>query len=94
MSRMGELTELVKRHYTNVSEGHIERDRGVVSADIVHISDCSGHVWMQDRSSLNDGSSRCRLKRQIRCCLQGLLHLMRSPLLMQLLMEPLLLQQV
>lgn len=35
---MGELTELVKQHYANVSGGHIERDRDVMSADIVHVS--------------------------------------------------------
>ena len=41
---MGELTELIKRHYSNVSEGQIKRDREVMSADIVHISATAGTV--------------------------------------------------
>lgn len=41
---MGELSELVRRHYANVAEGHIERDRAVMSADIVHISAAAGTV--------------------------------------------------
>jgi steroid delta-isomerase-like uncharacterized protein len=45
MSTMrGELIELVKRHYTNVSEGQIERDRDVVSSDIVHVNAAVGTV--------------------------------------------------
>src|SRR5919198_6518768 len=41
---MGELTELIKRHYSNVSEGKIKRDREVMSADIVHVSATAGTV--------------------------------------------------
>jgi steroid delta-isomerase-like uncharacterized protein len=41
---MGELTELIKRHYSNVSEGQIKREREVMSADIVHISATAGIV--------------------------------------------------
>ncbi len=44
MSKLGELTELVNQHYTNVSEGRIERDRDVVSPDIVHVSAAAGTV--------------------------------------------------
>jgi steroid delta-isomerase-like uncharacterized protein len=45
MSTMrGELTGLVKRHYTNVSEGHIEHDRDVMSADIVYVNAAAGTV--------------------------------------------------
>jgi predicted ester cyclase len=45
MSTMkGELTELVKRHYTNISEGQIERDRDIMSADIVHVNAAVGSV--------------------------------------------------
>ena len=39
---MGELTQLVKQHYHNVSEGHIERDRDIMSEDIIHISATAG----------------------------------------------------
>ncbi|MFL6478710.1 MAG: ester cyclase [Nitrososphaera sp.] len=35
---MGELTQLITQHYRNVSEGHIERDREIMSDDITHIS--------------------------------------------------------
>jgi steroid delta-isomerase-like uncharacterized protein len=41
---MGELTSLIKQHYHNVSEGHIERDRGIMSDDIIHISATAGTV--------------------------------------------------
>jgi steroid delta-isomerase-like uncharacterized protein len=41
---MGELTQLIKRHYRNVSEGHIERDRDLMSDDITHISATAGTV--------------------------------------------------
>ena len=41
---MGPLTELVKRHYANVSEDHIEGDRAVMSDDIVHVSAAAGTV--------------------------------------------------
>ena len=45
MSTMrGELIGLVKRHYTNVSEGQIERDRDVMSSDIVHVNAAAGTV--------------------------------------------------
>ena len=40
----GELTELVKQHYTNLSEGRIERDRDVMSSDIVHVNAAAGTV--------------------------------------------------
>ena len=39
-----ELIDLVKRHYTNVSEGQIERDRDVMSPDIVHVNAAVGTV--------------------------------------------------
>ena len=38
----GELTKLVKQHYTNVSEGQIERDRDIMSADIIHVNAAIG----------------------------------------------------
>jgi steroid delta-isomerase-like uncharacterized protein len=38
----GELTELVKQHYTNLLEGRIERDRDVMSSDIVHVNAAAG----------------------------------------------------
>jgi len=41
---MGELTQLIKQHYHNVSEGHIERDRDLMSNDIIHISATAGTV--------------------------------------------------
>jgi len=41
---MGELTQLIKKHYRNVSEGHIERDRDIMSDDIIHISATAGTV--------------------------------------------------
>jgi steroid delta-isomerase-like uncharacterized protein len=41
---MGELTQLLKQHYYNVSEGHIERDRDIMSDDIIHISATAGTV--------------------------------------------------
>lgn len=41
---MGELTGLIKQHYHNVSEGHIERDRDIMSDDIIHISATAGTV--------------------------------------------------
>ncbi len=41
---MGELTQLVEQHYRNVSEGHIERDRDVISDDIIHTSATAGTV--------------------------------------------------
>ena len=44
MSSMGELTQLIKQHYCNVSEGHIERDRDVMSDDIIHISATAGII--------------------------------------------------
>ena len=45
MSTMrGELTDLVKRHYNNVSEGQIEHDRDVMSSDIVHVNAAAGTV--------------------------------------------------
>jgi steroid delta-isomerase-like uncharacterized protein len=40
----GELTKLVKRHYANVSEGQIERDRDIVADDIVHVNAAIGTV--------------------------------------------------
>jgi steroid delta-isomerase-like uncharacterized protein len=40
----GELTKLVKQHYTNVSEGQIERDRGIVADDIIHVNAAIGTV--------------------------------------------------
>ena len=40
----GELTELVKQHYTNLSEGRIERDHDVMSSDIVHVNAAAGTV--------------------------------------------------
>lgn len=39
-----ELIELVRRHYNNVSEGQIERDRDIMSADIVHVNAAAGTV--------------------------------------------------
>ena len=41
---MGELTQLIKQHYRNVLEGHIERDRDLMSDDIIHISATAGTV--------------------------------------------------
>lgn len=41
---MGELTSLIKQHYHNVSEGHIEHDRNIMSDDIIHISANAGTV--------------------------------------------------
>ena len=41
---MGELTQLIKQHYRNVSQGHIERDRDLMSDDIIHISATAGTV--------------------------------------------------
>jgi steroid delta-isomerase-like uncharacterized protein len=41
---MGELTQLIKQHYRNVSEGHIERDCDIMSDDIIHISATAGTV--------------------------------------------------
>jgi steroid delta-isomerase-like uncharacterized protein len=41
---MGELTKLIEQHYRNVSEGHIERDRDVISDDIIHTSATAGTV--------------------------------------------------
>ena len=41
---MGELTQLIKKHYRNVSHGHIERDRDLMSDDIIHISATAGTV--------------------------------------------------
>jgi steroid delta-isomerase-like uncharacterized protein len=41
---MGELTQLIKQHYRNISEGHIERDRDLMSDDIIHISATAGTV--------------------------------------------------
>ena len=41
---MGELTRLVEQHYRNVSEGNIERDRDVISDDIIHTSATAGTV--------------------------------------------------
>ena len=40
----GELTKLVRQHYTNVSEGQIDRDRDILSDDIVHINAAIGTV--------------------------------------------------
>lgn len=40
----GELTKLVKQHYTNVSGGQIDRDRDIMSADIVHVNAAIGTV--------------------------------------------------
>lgn len=40
----GELTDLIKRHYTNISEGQIECDRAIMSADIVHVDAAVGEV--------------------------------------------------
>ena len=39
-----ELTKLVKQHYTNVSEGQVERDRDIMSDDIVHVNAAIGRV--------------------------------------------------
>jgi predicted ester cyclase len=41
---MGELTQLIKQHYRNVSQGHIERDHDLMSDDIIHISATAGTV--------------------------------------------------
>lgn len=41
---MGELTQLIKQHYRNISEGHIEHDRDLMSDDIIHISATAGTV--------------------------------------------------
>jgi steroid delta-isomerase-like uncharacterized protein len=41
---MGELTQLIKQHYRNVSQGHIECDRDLMSDDIIHISATAGTV--------------------------------------------------
>ncbi len=41
---MGELIQLVKQHYRNVSEGQIEHDRDIMSNDIIHISATAGTV--------------------------------------------------
>ena len=40
----GELTKLVKQHYTNVSEGQIEHDRDILSVEIVHVHAAIGTV--------------------------------------------------
>lgn len=40
----GELTKLVRQHYTNVSEGQIDRNRDILSDDIVHINAAIGTV--------------------------------------------------
>ena len=40
----GELTKLVKQHYTNLSEGQIDRDRDILSDDIVHTNAAIGTV--------------------------------------------------
>lgn len=40
----GELTKLVKQHYTNVSEGQIEHDRDILSDEIVHVNAAIGTV--------------------------------------------------
>lgn len=40
----GRLTKMVKQHYTNVSEGQIDRDRDIISDDIVHVSVAIGRV--------------------------------------------------
>ncbi len=39
-----ELTKLIKQHYENVSEGQIERDRDIISDDIVHVNAAFGRV--------------------------------------------------
>ena len=41
---MGKLTQLIKQHYRNISEGHIERDRDLMSDDMIHISATAGTV--------------------------------------------------
>ena len=41
---MGELTQLIQQHYRNVSQGHIERDRDLMSDDIIHTSATAGTV--------------------------------------------------
>src|SRR5262245_33337802 len=41
---MEELTSLIKRHYYNVSEDNIQRDRDIISDDIIHISATAGTV--------------------------------------------------
>jgi predicted ester cyclase len=41
---MGELTQLIKQHHRNVSQGHIECDRDLISDDIIHISATAGTV--------------------------------------------------
>ncbi len=41
---MGELTSLIKQHYDNVSEDYIERDRDIMSDDMIHISATAGTV--------------------------------------------------
>jgi len=41
---MGELIQLITQHYRNVSEGHIERDREIMSDDITHISTTAATV--------------------------------------------------
>ena len=46
----GELTKLVKRHYANVSEGQIERDRDIVADDIVHVNAAIGLLEVSKHS--------------------------------------------
>lgn len=41
---MESKSDLVKRHYANVSGGQIECDREIMSADIVHVSAAAGTV--------------------------------------------------
>ncbi len=41
---MGELIQLVKQHYQNVFEGHIEHDRDLMSEDIIHVNATAGTI--------------------------------------------------
>jgi steroid delta-isomerase-like uncharacterized protein len=41
---LGELTLLIRQHYRNVSEGHIERERDIISDDIIHTNATAGTI--------------------------------------------------
>jgi steroid delta-isomerase-like uncharacterized protein len=70
----GSKKKLVERHYANVSEGRIERDREVMSDDIVHVSAAAGTVsGIKDFLAFVSGFKRAfpDLRFDIRASIEG-----------------------